>query len=256
MQVASYGGVKAVQHHKPVAVRCTAPSWTSEVRLAELVACQSAPAQAVGLACARRLRRLTPLPCPSPQSLRERAVARSVSRTTRQRRAARWPLPRPHGTWRRCVRAIDVIPCSRLCSRRRGPEAAHPADDCRRHAMFMAKPSNAPLSPSMQFFWRFSSHSDNAWSPERQPTSVAMSPCRRFVSIDRSRPQCVGNCWRGIATTSRWRLYCVAGRCSSGQRRRRRPPMTTCPLSCIARSLGVVEKRHRSMRRHLRCYHS
>ena len=44
MQVAIFGGVNAVQHHKPSAERCTAASWTSEVRIPELAACQSAPA--------------------------------------------------------------------------------------------------------------------------------------------------------------------------------------------------------------------
>ena len=45
-----FGGVNAVQRQKPGAMRCTAPRWTSEVRMPELVACQSAPAQAVRLA--------------------------------------------------------------------------------------------------------------------------------------------------------------------------------------------------------------
>ena len=45
-----FRGVNAVQHLIPGAVRCTAPSGTSEVRMPELVACQSAPAQAVRLA--------------------------------------------------------------------------------------------------------------------------------------------------------------------------------------------------------------
>ena len=85
----------------------------------ELVACQSAPAQAVRLAWARRLRRLTPLPWPIPPGLRERALARSVSRTSRQWRAARWFYEWTRGIRRCSVRAIDAIPCSRSCSRRR-----------------------------------------------------------------------------------------------------------------------------------------
>ena len=73
---------------------------------------------------------LTPLPWPSPRGLQERVLARSVSRTTRQRRAARWPLQRPRGILRRSDRAIDATPCghamdatqlSMPCSRRRGP---------------------------------------------------------------------------------------------------------------------------------------
>ena len=51
----------------------------------ELAACRSAPAQAVRLARARRLRHLTLLPWSVPQSLRERVLVRSVSRTSRQR---------------------------------------------------------------------------------------------------------------------------------------------------------------------------
>ena len=74
-----FEGVYAVQLHIPRAVRCTAPSRTSEVRMPELVACKSAPAQVVRLAWARRL---TPLPQPSPRGLLERALARSVPRTT------------------------------------------------------------------------------------------------------------------------------------------------------------------------------
>ena len=54
-------------------------SSTSEVQTPELAACQSAPAQAARLAWARRLRRLTPLPWPSPRGLRERAPARCAS---------------------------------------------------------------------------------------------------------------------------------------------------------------------------------
>ena len=39
-----FGGVNVFRHHVPGAVRCSAPSRTSEVRIPELVACQSAPA--------------------------------------------------------------------------------------------------------------------------------------------------------------------------------------------------------------------
>ena len=39
--------LRAVERHTPSAVRCTAPSWTSEVRMPELAACQSAQVQAV-----------------------------------------------------------------------------------------------------------------------------------------------------------------------------------------------------------------
>ena len=53
-----------------------APSWTSGVRTPEVAACQSSQAQAARLAWARRPRRLTPLPWPSPRGLRKRAPAR------------------------------------------------------------------------------------------------------------------------------------------------------------------------------------
>ena len=52
----------------PGAERCSAPSWTLGVRTP--AACQSS--QAVRLAWARRPRRLTPLPWPSPRGLRAR----------------------------------------------------------------------------------------------------------------------------------------------------------------------------------------
>ena len=43
--------------------------------------------------------------------------------------------------------------------------------------------NNLRLSPSTLLVWRFSSHSDDASSPEREPTPVSRSPCQRFVSI-------------------------------------------------------------------------
>ena len=43
--------------------------------------------------------------------------------------------------------------------------------------------NNLRLSPSILLFWRVSSHSDDASSPEREPTQVSRSPCQRFVSI-------------------------------------------------------------------------
>ena len=63
--------VNAVQRSTRGAERCTAPSSTCEVQTPELAACQSAPAQAVRpawarLAWARRPRRQSPLPWPSP----------------------------------------------------------------------------------------------------------------------------------------------------------------------------------------------
>ena len=55
------GERNAVQRRAPGAVRCTAPSWTSEVRTPELAASQSAQVSAVlaRQAWARRLRRQT-----------------------------------------------------------------------------------------------------------------------------------------------------------------------------------------------------
>ena len=69
-----------------------------------------------------------------PLGLRERAPARSVSRTSRQWRAARWPFQRP-----RCVRAIDAI-------RSVTARGAHPFDGCRRHALLITTSSNEPSS--------------------------------------------------------------------------------------------------------------
>ena len=64
MQVANFLGLKAVQRRVPGAVRCTAPSWTSEVRMPELAAPPTAQVQAMLARQARalRLRRLTSLP--------------------------------------------------------------------------------------------------------------------------------------------------------------------------------------------------
>ena len=50
------------QSHTRAAERCSAPGSTCEVRMPERVACQS------GLAWARRPRRLTPFPWPSPRA--------------------------------------------------------------------------------------------------------------------------------------------------------------------------------------------
>ena len=142
MQVAILGEkLKLIQRRTPGAERCTVPSWTSEVRMPELAACESAQVQAVlaRLSWARRLRRLTLPPWPIPQGLRERALVRSVSRTSRQWRAARWPLQQPRGILRRCGRAIDAIRCSRpvfLSHRSVTARAAHSAEDWRRHALF------------------------------------------------------------------------------------------------------------------------
>ena len=103
----------------------------------ELVACQScqsAPARAVRLAWARRLRRLTPLPWPSP-----RAFGCGLwLDLSREQRAS--------GVQLVCLFALDAILCSRPCSWQRSvtARAAHSADDQRRHALFMAKPLNEP----------------------------------------------------------------------------------------------------------------
>ena len=75
----------------PGAERCSAPSWTSGVRTPELAACQSSQAQAARLAWARRPRRLTPLPWPSPRGLRERVPPRCAWQ--RARRGSGVPRP-------------------------------------------------------------------------------------------------------------------------------------------------------------------
>ena len=67
----------------------------------ELAACQSAQVQAV---LTRRVRRPTLPPWSIPQGVRERALVRSVSRTSRQWRAARWPSQPPRGNRRRWTR--------------------------------------------------------------------------------------------------------------------------------------------------------
>ena len=85
--------------------QCDAPLQAGH-RMPELPACQSAPARVARLAWARH----------SPRGLLERALARFLSRTTRQWRPARWPLQQPRENRRRCVRAINAIPCSRPCS--------------------------------------------------------------------------------------------------------------------------------------------
>ena len=104
--------------------------------MAEPVACHSAPAQAARLAWARRPRRLTPLPWPSPRGLRERAPARCA--------------------WRRAHRGHGVPRAPSTASRNstspRGqltptgvPDPVLGAEvDKRRHALFMAKPSKVP----------------------------------------------------------------------------------------------------------------
>ena len=92
--------------------RCGRRSWRQR---------QPAPAQAARLAWARRLRRLTPLPWPSPRGLRERAPARCAWRRAHRRRGVPRPLRRPRGTRRCCLRASDAIQLSTPCSRRRGP---------------------------------------------------------------------------------------------------------------------------------------
>ena len=110
-----------VQRRTRGAERCSAPSSTSEVQTPELAACQSAPAQAVRLAWARRLRRLSPLPWPIPLSLRERAPARCAWRRALRGRRVPRPLRRHRGTRRCCLRASDAIQLSTPCSRRTSP---------------------------------------------------------------------------------------------------------------------------------------
>ena len=77
-----------VWRRTPGAVSCSAPNWSWEVQTPELAACQSAPAQAARLAWARRPRRLSPLPWPSPLGLRERAPARCAWRKAHHGRGA------------------------------------------------------------------------------------------------------------------------------------------------------------------------
>ena len=55
-----------------------------------------------------------------PRGLREQALVRSVSPTSRQERAARCPLQQHRGR-RRCVRASDATQWSKPCSRRQNP---------------------------------------------------------------------------------------------------------------------------------------
>ena len=98
-------------------------------------------------AWARRLRRLTLLPWPSPQGLRERALARSVSRTTRQWRAARWPsssASRKSSSVRARKRRHPVVHALFSSQRSVTARDAHSAEDWRRHALFTARSSKEP----------------------------------------------------------------------------------------------------------------
>ena len=60
-----------------------------------------------------------------PRGLRERAPSRWW-RGTHGGRGVPRPLRRPRGNRRPSVRVIDAIPCSRPCSRRRGPSLREP----------------------------------------------------------------------------------------------------------------------------------
>ena len=103
------------------AERCSAPNWSWEVQTPELAACQSTPAQAARLAWARRPRRMSPLPWPSPRGPRERAPVRCAWRRARLRRGARLRERRQLRTRRCCVLASDSILSSTPGSSRRGP---------------------------------------------------------------------------------------------------------------------------------------
>ena len=131
------------QSHTRATERCSAPGSTCEVRMPERVACQSAPAQAARLAWARRPHRLTPLPWPIPRGLRERAPARCAWRrawsaaasATASRNSALLPARK------RCHPVAHALFSSQMSAIAR---AAHSAEDWRRHALFMAKPSKEP----------------------------------------------------------------------------------------------------------------
>ena len=122
------GGMNAVQRRTPGAVRCTSPSWTSEVLMPELAACQSAQVQPMlaRQAWARRLRRLAPPPWSSPKGLWERALVRSVSRTSRLAQTTPPSCP-------------NLVLVAGMTAR-----DAHSVDDCRRHALFITMSSNEP----------------------------------------------------------------------------------------------------------------
>ena len=136
------------QSHTRAAERCSASGKTSEVRMPERVACQSAPAQAARLAWARRprLRRRSLLPSPiggpssagsgvmclAKRSSREWSAA--ASSTASRKAPSLWAR-----SWRHPV--FQTLPSAKMSAIAR---AAHSAEDWRRHALFMAKPSKEP----------------------------------------------------------------------------------------------------------------
>ena len=67
--------INVVWRRTPSVERCSVSSWTWEVQTPELAACQSATALAARLAWARRLRRLSTLPCPIPADLPQPVLA-------------------------------------------------------------------------------------------------------------------------------------------------------------------------------------
>ena len=81
------------------------------------------------------------MPWPIPQGLWERALARSVSRTSRQWRAGRWPFQQPHGNRRRCPRKRrhPVVHARFFSHRSVTARDAHSVEDWRRHALFIVE---------------------------------------------------------------------------------------------------------------------
>ena len=133
-----------VRRRTPGAVRCSAPNWSWEVQTPAPAVCQSAPAQAARLAWARRPRRLSPLPGPVhwvfgsglPLDVLGEELIMDVER--RGLCDGFFKVGIAVGT------QATLPSCPSLAKRSVTARDAHSAEDWRRHALFMAKPSKEP----------------------------------------------------------------------------------------------------------------
>ena len=116
-----------VQRSTRGAERCTVPRRRSAMSISSLEWC-----------------RLTPLPWSSPRGLRERAPARCAWRRAHHKRGVPRPPSQHRGNRRRCGHASDANHTWFLSQRSVTARAAHSAEDWRRHALFMARPSKEP----------------------------------------------------------------------------------------------------------------
>ena len=127
------------------AERCSAPGWTCEAQMPELAACQSAPAQAARLGASSSSSDASAMAqstgssgagsgsmCLEKSSSREWSAAASV---TASRNSALVPARK---------RCHPVVHAWSFSQRSVTARDAHSAEDWRRHALFMAKPSKEP----------------------------------------------------------------------------------------------------------------